>query len=162
MTTTNTQEDKSNNNSQFITDLAIIRKDVEQISQVFNKVDHVFEKMTEIHKTVAVLETMFVSIEKRIVLLEQKSIKDAEAFQLFKREVTQELEVRKKEDKEEREKRHQELLASIEKFNRPVATQMSDQEKRIQSLENWRWYLIGMGVIILMVLDKVPFVNLFG
>lgn len=144
------------------TDLALIRKDVMQIERIFQKVDLAVEKMSEIHKSLAVQETMYFNSEKRISLIEQKIVKDSDTVSDFKKEVGNKLEDIRESEQKEREKKHQELLNSIEKLHKTFSDKTNDQERRIQTLENWRWYIIGIGVVVLLILNKIPFINLFG
>ncbi len=39
---------------------------------------------------------------------------------------------------------------------------VADQEKRVSALENWRWYLIGMGTIFIILVSYGRYLDLFG
>lgn len=144
------------------TDIALIQKDVKQIERVFTKVDNAVEQMSEILKTIAVQENILENNEKRVSALEETIKKHNEEEEQFRKEFTQKFEDMKETSQRERERRHRELLDSIENLNKTMSEKLEKQDKRIQSLENWRWYLLGIGVVLLLILNKLPWAIIFG
>jgi len=144
------------------TDIALIQKDVKQIERVFQKVDHAVEQMAEIHKALAVQENILENNEKRITTVEDKLIKHNEDELAFRKELNNKLEDMRTNAQIERERRHKELLESIEKLNKNMSEKLDKQDKRISALENWRWYLLGIGAVLLFILNKIPWAALFG
>jgi hypothetical protein len=144
------------------TDIALIQKDVKQIERVFQKVDHAVEQMAEIHKALAVQENILENNEKRITTVEDKLIKHNTDELEFRKELNQKLEDMRTNAQIERERRHKELLESIEKLNKSMSEKLDKQDKRISALENWRWYLLGIGAVLLFILNKIPWAALFG
>lgn len=144
------------------TDIALIQKDVKQIERVFKKVDDAVGQMSEILKTIAVQENILENNEKRITSLENAIVKNSEEEEKFRKEFTQKFEDMKETSQKERERRHRELLDSIENLNKSMSEKLEKQDKRIQTLENWRWYILGIGAVLLFILNKLPWVLLFG
>lgn len=144
------------------TDIALIQKDVKQIETVFRKVDHAVEQMSEILKIVAVQENVLENNERRVSALEEAVKKNNEEEEQFRKEFNQKFEDMKETAQKERERRHRELLDSIEKLNASMTEKLEKQDERIQTLENWRWYLLGIGVVVLIILNKLPWTLLFG
>ena len=144
------------------TDIALIQKDVKQIERVFQKVDNAVERMAEIHKALAVQENILENNEKRISIVEDKLIKYNEDEIEFRKELSNKLEDMRTSDRLEREKRHKELLESIEKMNKGVSEKLDKQDKRISALENWRWYMVGIGFVIIFIINKIPWTSFFG
>lgn len=144
------------------TDIALIQKDVKQIERVFQKVDNAVERMAEIHKALAVQENILENNEKRISVIEDKLIRYNKDDIEFRKELSNKLEVMRASDSLDREKRHKELLESIEKMNRGVSEKLDKQDKRISTLENWRWYMVGIGFVIIFIINKIPWTSLFG
>ena len=144
------------------TDIALIQKDVKQIERVFQKVDNAVEQMAEIHKALAVQENILENNEKRISVIEDKLIRHNEDEIEFRKELSNKLEDMRTSDRLEREKRHKELLESIEKMNKGVSEKLDKQDKRISALENWRWYMVGIGFVIIFIINKIPWASLFG
>ena len=144
------------------TDIALIQKDVKQIETVFRKVDNAVGQMSEILKIVAVQENVLENNERRVSALEEAIKKNNEEEEQFRKEFNQKFEDMKETAQKERERRHKELLDSIEKLNVNMSEKLEKQDERIQSLENWRWYLLGIGVVLLIILNKLPWTLLFG
>jgi DNA repair ATPase RecN len=144
------------------TDIALIQKDVKQIERVFKKVDDAVGQMSEIFKTMAVQEMVLENTEKRIQSAEDTFKKHNEEVEAFRKEMNLKLEDIKDTAQKERQARHVELLASIENLNKNISEKLDKQDKRIQALENWRWYLLGIAAVFLFILNKLPWAVLFG
>lgn len=144
------------------TDIALIQKDVKQIERVFQKVDTAVEQMSEIFKTMAVQEMVLETNEKRVSNIEENFIKHNEEEEAFRKELNLKLQDMKDTAQKERQARHAELLASIQNLNDNLSEKLDKQDERIKTLENWRWYILGIGVVILFILNKLPWSLLFG
>jgi DNA repair ATPase RecN len=144
------------------TDIALIQKDVKQIERVFKKVDEAVGQLTEILKVTAVQENILENNEKRINSLEENFKKHNEQEEIFRKEFSKKFEEMKETAQQERERRHREVLESIEKLNTKMSDKLDNQDKRIQQLENWRWYILGIGAVLLIILNKMPWPSFFG
>lgn len=144
------------------TDIALIQKDVKQIERVFQKVDTAVEQMSEIFKTMAVQEMVLETNEKRVSNIEENFIKHNEEEEAFRKELNLKLQDMKDTAQKERQARHAELLASIQNLNDNLSEKLDKQDERIKTLENWRWYILGIGVVVLFILNKLPWSLLFG
>lgn len=144
------------------TDIALIQRDIRQIEQVFKKVDNAIEQMSEILQTIAVQENILENNEKRVNSLEEKITKQAEFEADFRKEVSTKLEDMRNYAQIERERRHKEVLRSIDELNKSLSEKLSQQDKRIQALENWRWYILGIGAVLLFILNQLPWSSFFG
>ncbi len=143
------------------TDIALIQKDVKQIERVFKKVDDAVGQMSEIFKTIAVQEMVLDNVEKRIFTAEEAFKKNILDEETFRKELNLKLEDMKDTANRDRDRRHRELLDSIENLNKNMGEKLDKQDKRIQTLENWRWYVIGIGLVIIFILNKIPVATLF-
>jgi predicted RNase H-like nuclease (RuvC/YqgF family) len=148
--------------SSLKTDIALIQKDVKQIERVFTKVDNAVEQMSEILKTIAVQENILENNEKRVTSLEETIKKRNDEEEQFRKEFARKLDDMKETSQKERERHHRELLESIENLNKSVNDKLDNQDKRIRSLENWRWYLLGIGAVLLFIVNKLPWEAFFG
>jgi len=144
------------------TDIALIQKDVKQIEIVFQKVDNAVSQMSDIHKSLAVQENILEHNEKRLDTLEEKLIKHTEESVEFQKELNVKIEDMKVTAQIERERRHKELMESIEKLNGSVSSKIEKQDERITALENWRWYIIGASAVIIFVITLVPWDTFFS
>lgn len=144
------------------TDIALIQKDVRQMESGFQRVESAVSQMSGIFKTIAVQENVLGNSERKISSLEESFKKSHSEQELFRKELGNKLEDMRDTFEEEREKRHKELLQSIEKLNQNMNSKFDKQDQRIRSLENWRWYLLGIGAILLFILNKLPWAAFFG
>ena len=144
------------------TDIALIQRDVKQIEIVFQKVDNAVSQMSDIHKSLAVQENILEHNEKRLDTLEEKLIKHTEESIEFQKELNVKIEDMKVTAQIERERRHKELMESIEKLNGSVSSKIEKQDERITALENWRWYIIGVSAVIIFIITLVPWGTFFS
>ena len=144
------------------TDIALIQKDVKQIETIFRKVDDAVCQMTEILKTIAVQENILENNEKRVTTLEESIKKHNDDEVQFRKELTTKFDDMKETSQKERERYHRELLDSIENMNKNMSEKLETQDKRIQALENWRWYILGIGAVLLFLINKLPWAIFFG
>ena len=143
------------------TDVALIQKDVKQIERVFNKVDDAVGQMSEILKTMAVQDMVLENTERRVFSIEESFKKNNLEEEAFRKELNLKIEDMKETANRDRDRRHRELLDSIENLNKNVGEKLDKQDKRIQALENWRWYILGIGLVIVFILNKIPVTTLF-
>jgi DNA repair ATPase RecN len=144
------------------TDIALIQKDIKQIEYVFTKIDSAVGQMSEILKTIAVQENILENNEKRVTTLEETIKKHNDEEVQFRKELTTKFDDMKETSQKERERHHRELLDSIENMNRNMSEKLETQDKRIQALENWRWYILGIGAVLLFIINKLPWAIFFG
>lgn len=136
------------------TDVALIKKDIKQIERVFVKVDDAVEDMTELHKIAAVQETILENTERRIENLENTFIKQTEEELEFRKELNVTLTNMKEDAQTQRERRHKEVLESIQNMHTTLSSKLDKQDKRIRALENWRWWILGAAAALVFILTK--------
>jgi rubrerythrin len=153
--------DKDSKNS-IETDIALIKKDISQIEKVFKKVDDAISQMSEILRDLAVQENVLENNEKRLGTLEQKLILHSEEEKTMREEFRQEIKKIKQGNDEALEKRHLEIVTKITAMHEDLNSKLDKQDKRIQSLENWRWYLLGAAAVIGAVIFTIPWEVFFS
>jgi hypothetical protein len=62
-------------------------------------------------------------------------------------------------DRVEREKKYNEIISSLENMNKNIQEKIEAQNKRISDLENWRWYILGMSIVIVFILNKISWTS---
>jgi hypothetical protein len=144
------------------TDIALIKKDINQIERVFKKVDDAIGQMSEILQSLAVQETILENNEKRVSLVEQRIIAHIESEEKLRRDLESDIESIKTDAREDREKRHKELMECLNNMNKSITEKLDKQDRRIRDLENWRWYILGIGAVLVFILTKFPWTILFG
>lgn len=151
------------------TNIALIQKDIKQIENIFGRVETAITQMSKIQQTIAVQENILVNNEKRISSLEEKVVNHHAEELVFRKDLSTKLEDMRKVSHDERAAANREILESINKISASIDKKFSeqdkkitDQDKKIESLEKWRWYLLGAGAVILLVINKFPWDRVFG
>ncbi len=141
------------------TDIALIKRDISQIETVLGKLDTSIEKIANLSKTIAIQERILEQHEKRLDDIDKKITrhqKEEEEFRTFlqnqmhsmataNREYIEDL---KKTQSDARERRHSEVMLSIESLRKDLREKNREQDKRLSKLENWRWWIMGMATAI--------------
>lgn len=140
----------------LVTDIALIKRDINQIEKSVAKMDEGVSLNSEILKNLAVQETMLKNNEKRVEILEKKFIQHAKDEVDFHRELNSHLQDLKDTAQDQREKRHKEVMESIKEMNDSVNSRLDKQDERIKKLENWKWYILGALALIGFVLSIFP------
>ena len=158
--------------SNIKTDIALIKSDIKQINKFFIKVENSVDMMTELAKHVAVHEEMLKNLIDRLQDLDEKMfdhrkedveryavVSDRlEQYRLSSREDHQRL---ADQSQKNREERNREIMEALAKLNGALDRRISEQDARLKNLENWRWYMMGMGVVIGFLLLRVIDVTQF-
>lgn len=144
------------------TDIALIKKDISQIEKVFKRVDDAISQMSQILRDLAVQENVLENNEKRLEILEKKLILHTEEEKNMREEFRQEIKEIKQGSDEALEKRHLEIVTKITTMHVDLNSKLDNQDKRIQSLENWRWYLLGAAAVVGFIIFTVPWSAFFS
>lgn len=144
------------------TDIALIKKDISQIEKVFKRVDDAISQMSQILRDLAVQENVLENNEKRLEILEKKLILHTEEEKNMREEFRQEIKEIKQGSDEALEKRHLEIVTKITTMHVDLNSKLDNQDKRIQSLENWRWYLLGAAAVVGFIIFSVPWSAFFS
>lgn len=144
------------------TDIALIKKDISQIEKVFKKVDDAISQMSDILKSIAIQETRLESNEKRVSNVEQQILAHIKNESKARKELEEDIMSIKEDAREDRERRHKELIQHLNDMNASLNIKLDNQDKRINALENWRWYIIGASAVIILIVSKFPWSSFFG
>jgi predicted RNase H-like nuclease (RuvC/YqgF family) len=144
------------------TDVALIKKDINHIEKVFEKVEHAVYDMTQLHKISAVQETILENAERRIENLEDAFVKhNAEELE-YRKELNKTLTDMREDAQIQRERRHKEVLESIQNMHTTLSSKLDVQDKRIRALEDWRWWILGAsGAIMFIFTQYKSFISFF-
>jgi DNA repair exonuclease SbcCD ATPase subunit len=152
------------------TDIALIKNDIKQIERFFNKVDDAMEQMVSISQDIAVQQNVLETFEGKLESVENKidtqSRINVEARFAFKEELDehkyrfkeamtdgmsqaqdahQNYNLKQREWMEERSER---TLTAINTLTRELNSRIDDQDRRIRSLENLKWWLLGAVAVV--------------
>ena len=63
---------------------------------------------------------------------------------------------------EKRTATNKEILDRLDAMEQGIHSRINEQNKKIITLENWRYYLMGMGGVVLLLIARINWPNLFG
>jgi chromosome segregation ATPase len=152
------------------TDIALIKNDIKQIERFFDKVDEAMEQMVSISQDIAVQQNVLETFEGKLNTLENKidtqariNVESRFAFKeelddhkyRFKEAMTdgmsqaqiahQDYNLKQREWMEERSER---TLTAINTLTKELNMKLDDQDRRIRSLENLKWWLLGAVAVV--------------
>lgn len=145
----------------IVTDIALVKKDIKQIEEVFIKFDKVAGQMSDILKNLAVQEAMLKNNEKRVEILEKKFVQHNKDEMEFHRDLNKRLDELKEASEKHREERHKELMSAMNDMKTSFDDKLDKQNQRITKLENWKWYVIGVSALVVLFLSVFPWNLLF-
>jgi DNA repair exonuclease SbcCD ATPase subunit len=147
------------NNSDLKTDIALIKRDISQIEKMLGKLDLTVDKIAGISKTLAIQERIVENHEKRLNEIDEKiSIHHKEEEQ-FRKHLQTQLELINSSNRQyieevkiinstEREKRHKEVMESIELIRKELKEKNQEQDARLSKLEQWKWWVMGAAAAV--------------
>lgn len=144
------------------TDIALIKRDIAQISHVYKKVDDTLEHMADVIKTLAVQEKTLENDARRITILEENFVKRNQDEVEFRKEHNKKLEEMITKIEADRDSKHRQMIEAIDKMSSSINKRLDDQDKRIASLEGWKWYVAGIAAVIMIIVNKIPWSSFFG
>jgi hypothetical protein len=160
--------------SEMKTDIALIKADIKQLNKFFTKVESSIDMMAELSKNVAVQQEILKNtIDKvddlDIMITEHRKEEAArtkamhQRLEDYRKSSFNDHDRLAKNNQASRDQRHAEIMEEIKELNTQMLAKLSAQEKRIQGLENWKYYMMGMGAVVAFVLAKiVNFGGFFG
>lgn len=130
------------------TDIALIKKDVSQIERFFTKIENSIDKIASISKIIAIQERIVENHEKRLDEMDVKIARHHDEEDQFRKDLQNQLSDLKDSNAAEREKRHREVMESIKTLHDDLREKNKEQDARITNLEQWKWWLMGVGAVI--------------
>ena len=155
------------------TDVALIKKDIKQIEKFFSKYEYIIEKSGERDKRIAVQHEILNGVADKIenldIKIEQTKFDTAkdlaivhdrlEQYRSSSREDHQRL---SDNNAAHRKERNQEIMDALGKLNGNLDKRISEMEGRVTSLDRWKWYMMGMGAILIFIITKLDIPKIFG
>lgn len=168
-----TQMPKSNEINEIKTDIALIKKDIFQITQMYKKIDNTLDQLTVITKTLAVQEKTLENDSRRISTLEENDSRRIDTLEEnflsftrdrsdFRKDLHKKLEEMTVKMDLDRDNKHKQMLSVIDALSATVNKKIEDHEKRITSLEGWKWYVAGIAAVVIIIFNKIPWATIFG
>lgn len=156
------------------TDIALIKADIKKIEGFFAKVEDSIGMMQDLATTQAVQAEIIKNAVDKLEDLDtivEEHRKDENArtkavhqrLEEYRRSAREDHQRLSDENAKNRIERHNEILSEVRKMNESLNKKLTKQDERIQSLEKWKYYMMGMGAVVVFLLAKVAdFSNFFG
>lgn len=155
------------------TDIALIKSDIKQINKFFSKVEASIDMMAELSKHVAVQQEILKNTAEKLEDLEirmDEHRKEDIARSAIIGDRLEQYRISSKEDHQRlsdvsaanRAERNKEIMDALSKLNGSLDRRISDQDKRLGRLENWRYYMMGMAAVVIFIAARIQFPTLFG
>jgi len=133
------------------TEIALVKRDVDQLNKVIGKLDLTIEKLsdiaTSINRMLAVQESRVDSHEKSL----------GQNVEIIHDRITQ----HRTEVSVEIEKSHNKIMSEIKKLTELQQEHHNQMNERLNKLEQWRWTIVGGAVVIGFLVSKLPWDVLF-
>ncbi len=152
-------------NKDLKTDIALIKSDIKQIEKFFNRFEAAIETMSDIGQKVAVQSEILKNTADKLDDMEDRIENHKKEDVARAAVMTDRLEQYRLSSKEDhqrlsdlsalnREKRNQEIMTELSKLNGNLERKMDSLSSRIGKLENWKYYMMGLGAAVLFIVIK--------
>ena len=161
------------NNTNWETDIRLIQSDIKQINKFFGKVEKSIDQMTDLSKKVAVQTEVLDFTKEKLEVVEKLCEETKKIDEVRMNVLADRLEEYRRSSREDHQKladhnaskrtnSTKEILDRLEEVERGLHVRINEQTKKINVLENWRYYLMGMGGVVLLLIARINWPNLFG
>ena len=155
------------------TDIALIKSDIKQIQKFFTRVEDSMDMMVDLSKNVAVQSEVLEYTREKLTEVEKLCEDTKRTDELRLTVLSDRLEEYRRSSKEDHQKlaehnankRHnanKEILDRLDSIERSIHQRINEQQKKINNLENWRYYMMGVGAVVVILLARVNWPELFG
>lgn len=162
------------------TDIALIKKDVKQIERLFTKIDTAVDTISDISQKVAVQgevlknQTVWLNdLEERIEQHREEDIKRTEFIHARLDEYRESSKMDHQrladESAKNRKERNEEIMGELGKMNNNLESRIGNIDNRIKLLENrivelekWKWYIMGLGAVLMFLAVQIDLKTVFG
>ena len=158
--------------SNLKTDVALIQKDLKQIERFFTKFDIALVAMADVATKVAIQGEILKNTTEKLASLESKMIEHKQEDIERNKALSQKLDENRKsayadherlakESAENRKERNEEIMVQLAKMNGALDKKMTSMDDRIKLLEQWKWYIMGLGAAVIAIAANIQWNTLF-
>ena len=154
------------------TDIALIKSDIKQIQKFFAKVEDSMDMMVDLSKNVAVQTEVIENTKQKLEDVEKLCDETKRTDELRMNVLSDRLEEYRRSSRNDHEKlasynaekratSNKEILEKLEVMERSLHERITQQTKRVNRLENWRYYMMGVGAVVLLLLARINWPDFF-
>jgi len=155
------------------TDIALIKADLKSMNKFFGRVENSLDMMAELSKNVAVQNEVLDNTKAKLEDVEKLCEETRRTEELRMTVLSDRLEEYRRSSRADHEKlavhnaekratSNKEVLEKLEQMEIQLHNRINDQTKRVNVLENWRYYMMGMGLVIALLVARVNWPSLFS
>ena len=155
------------------TDIRLIQSDIKQINKFFTKVDNSIQMMSELSKNVAVQSEVLEFTKIKLDDVEKLCEETKRTDELRMGVLSDRLEEYRRSSKEDHQRladhnaskrsdSNKEIMDKLDSMERALHQRINEQQKKINNLENWRYYMMGVGAVVVLLLARINWPELFG
>jgi len=160
-------------NQTWETDIRLIQSDIKQINKFFNKVEKSIDQMAELSKNVAVQSEVLDNTKNKLEDVERliddsnrtdglKLTTMSDRLEEYRRSAREDHQRLADHNADKRNSSNREILDRLDNMEKSLHARINDQNKKINGLENWRYYMMGVGGVLLLLVARINWPSLFG
>jgi hypothetical protein len=155
------------------TDIRLIQSDIKQINKFFGKVEKSIDQMAELSKNVAVQAEVMDFTKEKLEIVEKLCEETKRIDEVRMNVLADRLEEYRRSSREDHQKladhnatkrtgTTKEIIDRLDSIELSLHQRINEQTKKINVLENWRYYMMGMGGILLLLVARINWPTLFS
>ena len=155
------------------TDIALIKKDIANMNKFFGRVETTIDMMGELTKDVAVRNEILEHTREKLDDVEKMCDDHRRTDLLALNVMSDRLEEYRRSAREDHQrladhnadkriKASKEIIDRIDSMEKALHARMNETTKKINALENWRYYIMGAGAALMLLLAKLNWPGLFS
>ena len=129
------------------TEIAIIKNDLQQVNDLFIKLDNTLAKVAEVSTSVnqmlAVHEARINNVDEEVTEIKELEKTRREEVNNSLADLHSRMSTQGREVKADMTKEVDKIMAAIKEL-KDMESKEEKVEKRVEDLERWRWYLVGL------------------
>jgi phosphoenolpyruvate carboxylase len=163
----------STENNNWETDIRLIQSDIKQINKFFGKVEKSIDSMAELSKNVAVQSEILDFTKAKLEDVEKLCEDTRKTDEMRMTVISDRLEEYRRSAREDHQKladhnankrtsSNKEILDKLNAIETGLHQRINEQNKKIGALENWRYYMMGVGAVLMFLMAKLNWPEMFG
>ena len=163
----------ANKETNLETDIALIKSDIKQINKFFGRVESSMEILADVQKQVA-LNTQTLNFHGQKIEELDRVTDDfrkeeglrmtvlSDRLEEYRRMARDDHAKLTEKNNRVRSESQDQVLERIDKMERGLHERITFQTKRINSLENWKYYMMGIGAVMVFIVVRVNWPSFFS
>tara|TARA_B110000967_G_C18798761_1_gene517279 strand:+ start:187 stop:672 length:486 start_codon:yes stop_codon:yes gene_type:complete len=155
------------------TDIALIKKDIANMNKFFGRVETTIDMMGELTKDVAVRNEILEHTKQKLDDVE-KMCDDhrrtdllalnvmSDRLEEYRRSAREDHQKLADHNAEKRTKASKEIIDRIDSMETAVHSRLNETTKKLNALENWRYYIMGAAAVLMFFFAKLHWPGLFS